>query len=118
VAAGDLDSDALASLGIDLDAVRARADTVFGVGALDRAGHRSPGGHLPFAAEAKKTLELALREAVRLHSNSITANHLLLGLIRNTGCTADETLRRSLVDVGLEVAGLRSVIERAEAQAS
>ena len=70
------------------------------------------------AAEAKKSLELALREAVRLHSNSITANHLLLGLLRNTGCTAEETLRRSLVDTGLDVATLRSLIEQAEAQAS
>ena len=118
VASGDLDADALASLGIDLNAVRRRADTVFGVGALDRAGHRSPSGHLPFAAEAKKSLELALREAVRLHSNSITANHLLLGLLRNTGCTAEESLRRSLVDTGLDVATLRSLIEQAEAQAS
>ena len=118
VAAGDLDAEALASLGIDLDAVRQRADTVFGAGSLDRAGRRSAAGHLPFAAEAKKTLELALREAVRLHSNSITANHLLLGLLRNTGCTAEETLSRSLVDAELEVAALRNAIERAEAQAS
>src|SRR5690606_534425 len=40
----DLDGPALASLGIDLDAVRARTDAAFGAGALDR---RRLGGSRP-----------------------------------------------------------------------
>ena len=37
----------------------------FGAGALDRAG-RTLGGHVPFAPDAKKALELSLREAVHV----------------------------------------------------
>src|SRR5688572_11777251 len=45
--AGGIDGDALAGIGIDLDAVRRQADEVFGPGALERAA-RAPGGHIPF----------------------------------------------------------------------
>ena len=65
---GGLDAAALASVGIDLEAVRASADAVFGKGALDRARRSPAKGHIPFTADAKKALELALREAVRLHT--------------------------------------------------
>ncbi|HSV38590.1 MAG TPA: Clp protease N-terminal domain-containing protein, partial [Nocardioidaceae bacterium] len=51
--AGGLDGDALAGLGIDLDAVRRQADAVFGPDALQRAG-RVPKGHIPFSRDAKK----------------------------------------------------------------
>lgn len=87
--AGDLDAEALASLGIDLDAIRARADEVFGPGVLDGpAGGRPAGGNgggrLPFSGDAKKTLELALREAIRMKSREIDDRHLMLGLLRDT----------------------------------
>src|SRR5262249_17506333 len=39
-------------------------------------------GHIPFTPRAKKTLELALREALQLHHNYIGTEHILLGLIR------------------------------------
>ena len=39
-------------------------------------------GHIPFSKEAKKVLELALREAMRLKSGEIGTGHLLLGLLR------------------------------------
>lgn len=45
-----LDREALASLGIDLDAVRERAEAVFGPGALDSAGHGP--GRIPFSRDA------------------------------------------------------------------
>ena len=41
-----------------------------------------PRGHIPFTPRAKKTLELALREAIALGSTSIGTEHVLLGLIR------------------------------------
>ena len=87
---GGLDAGALASVGIDLDAVRARADAVFGEGALNRADRGSWGsGHLPFSPDAKKVLELALREAIRLHLNRIDGAMLLLGVLRATGSPAE-----------------------------
>jgi len=62
-----LDASALAALGIDLEAVRRRADAVFGAGALERAGRRrpAPSGHVPFTRDAKKTLETALRDMAK-----------------------------------------------------
>lgn len=41
--------------------------------------------HLPFADDCKKTLELALREAIRAQSRSIGSEHVLLGLLRDEG---------------------------------
>jgi hypothetical protein len=42
-----------------------------------------------FGRDAKKTLELALREALHLGHNYIGTEHLLLGLLRNDDTTAD-----------------------------
>jgi ATP-dependent Clp protease ATP-binding subunit ClpA len=38
-------------------------------------------GHIPFTPRAKKSLELALRTAVRRKDREITPGHLLLGVI-------------------------------------
>lgn len=117
--AGNLDAGALASVGIDLDAVRERADAVFGEGALDRTRRPNTKAHLPFAPDAKKALELSLREAVRLHANRIDDRMLLLGVLRDSGSPAARTLGRHLDEAGSSVAVLRSVVERAvTAQAS
>ncbi|MET1132506.1 MAG: Clp protease N-terminal domain-containing protein [Aeromicrobium sp.] len=102
---GGLDADALAGIGIDLEAVRREADRTFGAHALERAGRR-PGGHIPFAPEAKKALELALREAIRLKQKRIDGGHLLLGILR-----ADCAGRALLVDAGVDIDSLRTVIE-------
>jgi ATP-dependent Clp protease ATP-binding subunit ClpA len=97
------DADALAALGIDLDEVRRRVEEAFGPGALDRA--RSPkrrflGGHIPFAKEAKKALELALREALALKHNYIGTEHILLGLLHGEGAAHDVLVERGvLLDV-------------------
>jgi ATP-dependent Clp protease ATP-binding subunit ClpA len=103
--AGGLDSEALAALGIDLDAVRRQADAVFGAGALERAG-RTSRGHIPFAPEAKKALELSLREAIRLKQRSIHSSHLLLGILRG------ESLGRAvLLHAGVDTDALRHALE-------
>jgi ATP-dependent Clp protease ATP-binding subunit ClpA len=39
-------------------------------------------GRLPFSAEAKKVLEVSLREALSLGSQQVGPEHLLLGLVR------------------------------------
>ena len=87
-----LDGEALASLGIDLEAVRHRVDASFGPGALER-GRRTRSGHLPFTAAAKKSLELALREAIQLGDRHIGPEHVLLGLLREGSAAA--VLRRT-----------------------
>jgi ATP-dependent Clp protease ATP-binding subunit ClpA len=106
-----LDREALATLGIDLDAVSERADEVFGQGALLRTGRKR--GHIPFTAEAKKALELALRETLRLNQRTIDDGHLLLGILR-AECLARQALAASGVDVG----ALRSTLEQPEARSA
>ncbi|MBW0106497.1 Clp protease N-terminal domain-containing protein [Pseudonocardia sp. KRD291] len=101
------DAEALASLGIDLDEVRRRVDESFGPGALERTraarGRRRP-GHIPFDRSAKKALELALREAIRLGHRHIGTEHLLLGLLW-PGSTAQEILAgRDLTLDGMRIA--------------
>jgi ATP-dependent Clp protease ATP-binding subunit ClpA len=103
--AGGLDGDALASLGIDLDAIRQKADGVFGPDALERAG-RAPKGHIPFAPDAKKALQLALRETIRLKQKSIHGGHLLLGILR-----AESPGRSFLLRARADTDALRNAVE-------
>lgn len=68
---------ALGALGITQEAARRQAGEITGPG--------EPGpqrGHIPFTPEAKKTLELALREAIALGHISVGPEHILLGLVR------------------------------------
>nr|WP_294691184.1 Clp protease N-terminal domain-containing protein [uncultured Friedmanniella sp.] len=96
------DAAALSSLGIDLDAVRGRVEQTFGSGALDRRRRQRPGlfgrrggaGHLPFNAEAKESLELALREALSEGHKSLGTEHLFLGLLATEQGNALRALRR------------------------
>ena len=91
VAFSEEDVDALRSVGIDLDEVRRTVEEAFGPGALEgsTSGRRGLGaGHVPFTAESKKALELALREAIHLGHRFIGTEHLLLGLVRDEGCSA------------------------------
>jgi ATP-dependent Clp protease ATP-binding subunit ClpA len=81
----DIDRDALATLGIDLDAVRERVEKAFGAGALSRrSGCRGGtfGGHVPFTPRAKKALDVTLREGIALGARELRAEHLVLGLLR------------------------------------
>ncbi|MGX7824077.1 Clp protease N-terminal domain-containing protein [Actinokineospora sp. 24-640] len=77
---GESDAAALAELGIDLDAVVAAVERAHGTGALAprRARRRF---HTPFAAESKKVLERALREALDQGDRFIGDEHLLLALL-------------------------------------
>jgi ATP-dependent Clp protease ATP-binding subunit ClpC len=67
---------ALESLGITQEAVRQQVQEI------TELGRRAPPGHLPFTPEAKKVLQLALREAMKLGHSYIGTEHILLGLIR------------------------------------
>ena len=50
-------------------------------------------GHIPFTPRAKKTLELALREALQLRHGHIGTEHILLGIIREGGGVAAQIMR-------------------------
>jgi ATP-dependent Clp protease ATP-binding subunit ClpA len=108
----DLDADALATLGIDLDAVRERVERRFGPGAL--AGSRRcrrglwRGAGLPFTGRAKKALELSLREAVAMGDDAIGSEHVLLGLVRE----GDGVAARMLRSRGVDRAAVRAALER------
>jgi ATP-dependent Clp protease ATP-binding subunit ClpA len=104
-----LDPDALATLGIDLDAVRRVTEASFGEGSLDAKGRKPVRtGHIPFSKRAKKTLELALREALRLKHRHISSGHILLGLLRET----DGAAALILIDAGIDLADLRDDVTR------
>ncbi|WP_375433146.1 Clp protease N-terminal domain-containing protein [uncultured Friedmanniella sp.] len=98
----DADAAALSAIGVDLDAVRRRAEQTFGPGAFDRRSRQRPGlfgrragaGHLPFSREAKSSLELALREAVSEHHRYLGPEHLFLGLLATEQGTALRVLAR------------------------
>ena len=98
----DDDAAALGSLGIDLEAVRQRAERTFGPGALDRRrrqrpglfGRRSSAGHLPFNREAKSALELTLREALAEGHRQLGTEHVFLGLLATEEGTALRVLQR------------------------
>jgi ATP-dependent Clp protease ATP-binding subunit ClpA len=103
-----LDADALALLGIDLDEVRRAAEATFGPGALDRPPGRFCGGHIPFTPRAKKSLELALREAVRLKHREISSGHVLLGILREGGNMG----AKLIADAGIRFDDLRDDVVR------
>jgi ATP-dependent Clp protease ATP-binding subunit ClpA len=75
----DADVEALRAIGIDADEVLRRAEVDLGA-PLPVVGAAK--GNLPMSPEAKKALELALREAVALKHRYIGTEHLLLGLLR------------------------------------
>lgn len=104
----DDDADALRTIGIEMDEVRRAVESAFGDGALDRrdprrAARRRP----PFTSDAKKALELALREAIRLGDRHIGPAHLLLGMVRDASSSATTLLRMQ----GIEPRDLRSTVE-------
>ena len=78
--------EALQSMGIRLEAVRASVEEIIGVGTAE------PSGSIPFTPRAKKVLELSLREALQLGHNYIGDEHILLGLISEGDSVAAQVL--------------------------
>jgi hypothetical protein len=83
---------AIVGLGVPLDEVR--STLLKDLGGMPRKARRSRTG---FSRDAKKTIELALREALHLGHNYIGTEHLLLGLLRNDG----EATAQLLVGLGV-----------------
>jgi ATP-dependent Clp protease ATP-binding subunit ClpC len=78
-------ASALTSLGITLEAAREAVAATAG-----RGGGQA--GHIPFTGAAKRSLELALREALQLDCDYIGTEHMLLGVIHSDTSVAARTL--------------------------
>ena len=89
----------LAGLGMSLEDTRREVTAIIG------PGHEAPSGHIPFTPRAKKTLELALREALQLQHNYIGTEHILLGLIREGDGVAVQVMREHA-----DVAAIRAAV--------
>ncbi|WP_426566440.1 Clp protease N-terminal domain-containing protein [Angustibacter sp. McL0619] len=99
----DGDVEALRAIGIDAAEVLRRAEAELGV--LPSAGAPTK-WRLRMTAEAKKTLELSLREAVALKHKYIGTEHLLLGLLRG----ASGGLAEVFADLGVTHDQVREVV--------
>lgn len=131
---GDLDRGALAVIGVDVDAVRARIEASFGQDALaraDQAVRRGPGAawwdprrvvvagvqrdgvFLPFSPGARQAV-VSARAAAARHGVQIGVEHLALGLI-----TADDGLAPAILTaLHASPAALRAAILGRYRQAS
>lgn len=93
-------TQALESLGVSLEGLRAKTEELIGRGQI------SPSGHIPFTPRAKRVMELSLREALQLGHNWIGTEHILLALIRiGEGGAAD-----LLTGTGIELARTRHAV--------
>jgi ATP-dependent Clp protease ATP-binding subunit ClpA len=92
----------LERLGISLEAVRAKVESIIG------EGSGAPSGHIPFTPRSKKVLELSLREAMQLGHNYIGTEHILLGLIRE----GEGVGAQVLVNLGADLSGVRQEVIR------
>jgi Clp amino terminal domain, pathogenicity island component len=91
---------ALAQTGVSAEQVRAHIHEVV------PRGTQPPEGHIPFTPGAKRTLEEALREAVRLHHDVIGPEHLLLGLM----LAGEGTAAQALGHAGADLERVREVV--------
>ena len=80
---------------------RGSATTPFGNRSKVRlgVGAEPATGHIPFTPRAKKSLELALREANSLGHKEIRPVHMMLGILREREGIAV----RALADLGLDI---------------
>ena len=99
---------ALTALGVSLDEARDRVAAAGSHRPDTSAPDRMASGHIPFTAQAKRTLELALREAMQLGHDYIGTGHILLGIARDPGCQGAAIL----FELGADQAAIRErVIE-------
>ena len=78
----------LESAGITAEAARVQLEEITG------SGSKSPKGHIPFTPQAKKVLELSLREALQQGKGYIGTEHILLAVIRDADGVGAQILER------------------------
>jgi ATP-dependent Clp protease ATP-binding subunit ClpA len=122
-----LDGEALAAIGIDLEAVRERVEAAFGPGALSRPRARRGSrwrrprrecpdigpGRRPFTPRARKCLELSRRQAEASAQALIGMEHLAWELLS----IQDGLARRILAELRVSPAEIRSAIAQRYRQA-
>jgi len=79
-------AETLESLGISLAGVREQVEEIIG------HGRWTPPVNIPYAPQAKKVLDMSLREALALGHHTIGTEHILLGLIREGSSSAAQLL--------------------------
>ena len=104
------DAESLRSVGIDLDVVLEHLTESFGAEAVPPSQPRRgrPRFSPRFSRPAKKTLQLALREAIWLKAGAIGSEHILLGLLR---CD-DRDINAVLAEFGVKPDDLRKATLR------
>jgi ATP-dependent Clp protease ATP-binding subunit ClpA len=105
----DADAEALTEFGIDIEQIVERVEHTHGEGALAGRLRTGKRGHVPFTAQSKKTLELSLREAVKLGDKHLGQEHILLALAQQPG--TDDVLARR----GADYVTLRRVVQQRKA---
>jgi ATP-dependent Clp protease ATP-binding subunit ClpC len=93
-------ANALESLGITLDAVRAAVE-----GTIGPAGSTTTGSP-PFTPRARRVLELSRREALQLGHKYIGTEHMLLGLVREGEGVAGQVL----IGLGADLSRVRQQV--------
>jgi ATP-dependent Clp protease ATP-binding subunit ClpA len=88
-------SASLEALGISLAAVRQQVEEIIGT------GRWAPPVNIPYAPQAKRVLDMSLREALALGHHTIGTEHILLGLIREGESPAARVLASLGAELGL-----------------
>jgi ATP-dependent Clp protease ATP-binding subunit ClpA len=103
------DADALAAIGVDLDAVRERAEATFGEGSLERARRAEAGcigaGAFGVSPRLKQALESA-RSMAAGSGEELSAAHVLIGLARQRDSVAASILDARAISPSHIVAAL------------
>jgi ATP-dependent Clp protease ATP-binding subunit ClpA len=90
----------LEALGISRAAVREQVEEIIGT------GRWAPPVNIPYAPQAKRVLDMSLREALALGHHTIGTEHILLGLIRE----AESPAARVLASLGAELGLVRQQV--------
>jgi ATP-dependent Clp protease ATP-binding subunit ClpA len=85
----------LEALGISRAAVREQVEEIIGT------GRWAPPVNIPYAPQAKRVLDMSLREALALGHHTIGTEHILLGLIREGESPAARVLASLGAELGL-----------------
>jgi ATP-dependent Clp protease ATP-binding subunit ClpA len=90
----------LEALGISRAAVREQVEEIIGT------GRWAPPVNIPYAPQAKRVLDMSLREALALGHHTIGTEHILLGLIRE----GESPAARVLASLGAELSLVRQQV--------
>ncbi len=91
------ETDALAGLGIDVDAVVGRIEEQLGAGALADSRTRSPRGWRPaLSGTVLRVIEEAERQVGMAGGHSLVVEHLALGLVSTPSVVSESLARRGV----------------------